>query len=122
MTGYKKEHTHNHAHVTGTLPRPGSASLLNTAGLTSRSVGWQPVPAVQSASHQKTSSFLATSTTGILTSIHNRNINTDIPPRPFIHPSRPDLLPTQRILIRITARLRSIESIMRYRNNHVVVR
>lgn len=36
--------THNQAHVTSTLPRSGLAIFLNIAGLTSRSVGWQPVP------------------------------------------------------------------------------
>ena len=34
----------NHAQVTSTLPLAGSASLLKTPGLTSRSVGAHPVP------------------------------------------------------------------------------
>lgn len=36
--------TQSQAHVTFTLPRSGSAILLNMAGLTSISVGWHPVP------------------------------------------------------------------------------
>jgi hypothetical protein len=55
VSGYELEkywtidiaHTYgNHAHSTLTLPRSGSAILLNIAGLTSISVGWQPVPAL----------------------------------------------------------------------------
>jgi hypothetical protein len=36
---------HSQAHVTLTRPRSWSANLSNMAGLTSRSLGWHPVPA-----------------------------------------------------------------------------
>ena len=79
------------------------------------------MPAQQLAKAHHTSTILTTPGHIILTSINNSHINTRRLPRLLVHAPRPDLLPAQRILIRITARLNVVEKVMRHRDHRVVV-
>jgi hypothetical protein len=75
------------------------------AGLTSRSVGSHPVPVTRLA--------LAPYNYGgrECTSIHNSHVNADS--LSILYSLCPDLLPTRRVLVRITPRLHGVECVMR---------
>lgn len=102
------------AHVIVTRPRSCSAILSNMAGLTSRSVGSQPVPVVRQWS-------ILAFRQSVHTPIYDLEVDAHLLARTFIYTCSPNLLATQRILIRITACLHSIVKIVRHRDNSVVV-
>lgn len=108
----------SHAHVTVTLPLATGASFSNAAGLTSMSVGSQPVPVRQG----QYSAYSDDQSNLPLTSIHNRQVHAPFGADILIEPARPYLLPAQYHLVRIGARLHLVPDLERQRYNVIIVR
>jgi hypothetical protein len=109
------QHSHSHAQVTVTRPKSWSAILSNMAGLTSMSVGWHPVPAAVSIAFSHTSN--RDQREEIRTSINHSHVDAHLLARPLVDPLRSDLAATQRVLVGVAARLRSIERVVRDGHN-----
>lgn len=98
-----------------TLPKSWPAILSNIAGLTSRSVGSQPVPGVHQCNVHACVQCAHTS-------INDLKVDADLLASTFIHPCGSDLLSTQRVLVWVTAGLNIVIEVVRYGDNGVVVR